>query len=79
MDKIGKALQKFSARERSEIKDILHALQSGNLKELHIKKLKGKGNIFRIRKGNMRVIYHSEKEKIFILSISRRKEDTYKD
>ena len=78
MDKIEKALHKFSAEERSEVKDALLKLQLGNFKELHIKKLKGRENIFRIRKGNIRIIYHMEKETISILSISRRKEDTYK-
>ena len=78
MDKIGKALQKFSAQERLGVKEILNTLQSGKFKELHIRKLKGKEDIFRIRKGNIRVIYHLEKDRIFILSISRRTEDTYK-
>ena len=78
MDKIEKALQKFSTHERLEVKDVLLKLQFGSFKELHVKKLKGRENIFRIRKGNIRIIYHSEKDRIFILSISRRKEDTYK-
>ena len=78
MDKIEKTLEKLSAPERSEVKDVLLKLQSGNFKELHIKKLRGREDIFRIRKGNIRIIYQAERERIFILSISRRKEYTYK-
>jgi len=78
MDKIDKALQKLSARERSDIKDIFLKLTSQNFKELNVKKLRGKENIFRVRKGNIRFIYRLEGNKIFILSVSRRRENTYK-
>ena len=78
MDEIDKALQRLSAKERLEIKDIFHKLKARNFKELNIRKLKGRENVFRVRKGNARVIYRSEGGKIFILSIGRRSEDTYK-
>ena len=44
-----------------------------------IKKLKGRGDIFRARKGSLRTIYRLDaKGKVFILAIERRREDTYK-
>ncbi|MDO8555279.1 MAG: type II toxin-antitoxin system RelE/ParE family toxin [bacterium] len=68
MDKIGKA-----------VKQILEKLSFGKIDGLDIKKLKGREDIFRIRKGNVRIIYQIiENNKIFILAIERRREDTYK-
>lgn len=78
MGKIDKALNKFSAKERLEIKNVFLKLKSGNVKELNVKKLKGHLNIFRVRKGNIRIIFLKDKKYIFILTIERRREDTYK-
>jgi mRNA-degrading endonuclease RelE of RelBE toxin-antitoxin system len=79
MDRIKKALQKFIAKERQWIKDMLCQLDSGQTANFNIKKLKGRNDIFRVRKGNIRIIYRLDKNgKIFILTIERRKENTYK-
>lgn len=78
MDKIEKALRKLSAKEKLEIKGILMRLSLGNTKAMDVKKLKGREDIFRVRKGNVRILYRVENKKIFILSIDRRREDTYK-
>ncbi|MDE2102531.1 MAG: type II toxin-antitoxin system RelE/ParE family toxin [Patescibacteria group bacterium] len=78
MDKIEKELKKLSDRERDLIRDILSKLASGRLTGLDLKKLKGKEDIFRIRKGSIRIIYRVVDEEIFVLAIERRKESTYK-
>jgi len=79
MDRIKKALQKFTAKERQWIKDILRQFDSGQTANFNVKKLKGRDDIFRVRKGNIRIIYRLDKNgKIFILTIERRKENTYK-
>lgn len=78
MDKIEKALAKLNVKERKRIKDILIHLNSGNLEGLDIKKLRGRTDIFRIRKGDFRIIYRLNGRDIFILAIERRCEDTYK-
>ena len=78
MDKISKALRRFSATEREAIKIVLNCLKSGRLVGLDIKKLKGRSDIFRIRKGDIRIIYRETDGDIFILAIERRKEKTYK-
>ena len=61
------------------IKVILPSLSSGNTKGLDIKRLKGQPNIFRIRKGNLRIIYQLDGKAIFLLAIERQKEKTYKN
>lgn len=78
MDKIKKALEKLSEKERQQIKDILERLNSGKLEGLDIKKLKGREDIFRARKGNFRIIYRFQDQDIHILIIERRRENTYK-
>ena len=79
MDKIEKALQKLTQKERDWIKYILADLERGKREGLDVKKLKGRDDIFRVRKGSLRIIYRTDgKGKIFVLAIERRREDTYK-
>ena len=79
MDKIEKALQKLSGKDRKKIKEILARLQAGSFKNLDIKKLKGRNDIFRVRKGELRIIYRlSENKEIYIMAVERRSEKTYK-
>ncbi len=79
MDKIKKALQKLIPKERKWVKKILRQLEAGQKMNLDIKKLKGRDDIFRIRKSDIRIIYRTDTDgKLFILTIERRKENTYK-
>lgn len=78
MDKIEKALAKLTAAERMRVKKALAVLLGGKMMGLDVKKLKGHSDIFRLRIGNLRVIYQKKKEKVFILIIARRSEKTYK-
>ena len=78
MDKIEKALKKLSAKERLQIKHIFTKLNSGKFEGLNIKKLKGREDVFRVRRGDLRIIYRVGGRDIFILSIDRRRQDTYK-
>lgn len=78
MDKIEKSLQKLTQKEREWVKDILERLSSGKPWGLDIKKLKGREDIYRIRKNDIRIIYRQTANgKIYILTIERRREDTY--
>lgn len=79
MDKISKALEKFTEKERNQIKQILQKINSGDFKNFDIKKLRGKDDIFRIKKGKLRIIYRVDINKnVFILTIERRNDNTYK-
>jgi len=79
MDKIAKALKKLNAKERASVKKILVSISVGKLEGLHIKKLRGRKDIFRVRKGKMRIIYRVGKSgDAFILAIERRSERTYR-
>lgn len=79
MDKIAKVLQKFSAKERERIKTVLEKLMAVELKGLDIKKLKDRDDVFRLRTGDLRIIYRKNFHgNISVLVISRRNEKTYK-
>lgn len=78
MDKIQKALKKLTEKERKQIKQILIRLKEKRIANLDIKKLKGRSDIFRIRKGDIRIIYKLDFDgKFFVLVIERRNEGTY--
>lgn len=80
MDRIGKALKKLNGGERQKIKEILTQLQTGSFENLDIKKLKARGDIFRVRKGKIRIIYRLDKnKKIYIITIERRTDTTYQN
>ncbi len=78
MDKIKKALSKLTGEEREKVKGILQGIEKGNFANLDIKKLKARKDIFRVRKGNIRIIYRKTKNRFFILTIERRSDKTYK-
>jgi len=78
MDKFDKALGHLSEKERRQVKEILQKLITKNFLGLNIKKLKGRDDIYRVRKGNLRIIYRTGKEETFILAIERRSEKTYR-
>jgi len=78
MDKIKKALNKLSSEEKQKIKEILLQLDKGSFQNLDTKKLKGKNNIFRVRQGNIRIIFYKTNNSIKVLTIERRGSKTYK-
>lgn len=77
MDAIKKALKKLSAQERDRVRDVLTKLASGKTQGLDIKKLQGRDDIFRVRKGDIRIVYQKIGKAVSILLIERRSEKTY--
>lgn len=77
MDKIEKELQRLSREERQRVKEILIKIKSGDLQDLDLKKLKNRENIFRVRKGKMRIIFYKKDDSIRILSLERRNDSTH--
>jgi mRNA-degrading endonuclease RelE of RelBE toxin-antitoxin system len=77
MDAIKKALKKLTEKERERIRGILIKLAAGRTQGLDIKKLRGREDIFRIRKGDIRIVYRKNSGTIFVLLIERRNEKTY--
>jgi mRNA-degrading endonuclease RelE of RelBE toxin-antitoxin system len=78
MDKIQKAWQKLNPKEQKAVKEILNKLLAGHLENLNIQKLQGHTEIFRVRKGSLRIIFRQTNKDIFILAVERRSEKTYR-
>ncbi len=78
MDRISKALQKLAQKERDAVRSVLAKLSARDTGALDIKKLKGHDDIFRVRKGHLRIIYRVDGKIIFLIAIEKRREDTYK-
>ena len=78
MDKISKAIEKLTPKEKRIAKSILIKLKEKSLAGFDIKKLKGHSGIYRIRKGKIRIIYKIEKNgSKRLLTIERRTDNTY--
>ncbi|OGK40134.1 hypothetical protein A3F34_03305 [Candidatus Roizmanbacteria bacterium RIFCSPHIGHO2_12_FULL_44_10] len=79
MNKIDKALARLTLKERGQTKSVLEKISANELAGLNIKKLRGHDDIFRVRKGDLRIIYRKQDEKIIVLAIERRSEKTYRE
>ncbi len=77
MDRIEKELLKLSPKERARVREILEKILRKDMKGVEVKKLKARKDIFRVRKGNIRIIYRDGGGDISILAIERRNENTY--
>ena len=78
MDKIEKALNRLGSKVRQKIKSILLQIEKDDFRNLDLKKLKGRRDIFRIRKGDIRIIIHKTDNSIKILSIEHKSSKTYR-
>jgi mRNA-degrading endonuclease RelE of RelBE toxin-antitoxin system len=76
-DKIAKFLQKLPPKDLKIIKEVILLLSKNQIDNLNVKKLKGSTNIYRARKGNIRIIFSKEKDVVKILQISKRDDQTY--
>ncbi len=78
MNKIDKFLRKLSYKERLEIEKTIGLIILEKFDGLDIKKLKGINNLFRVRKGRIRIIYGITFEKMpIIIAIDYRNDTTY--
>jgi len=77
MDKITKALKKLAAGEKEIVKEILAKIDCLDFNGLDIKKLKDRQDIYRIRKGKIRIIYRLIDNKVIVLTLERRNDNTY--
>lgn len=78
MDQINKALNKLTAKERKQLTGLLDRIASGDLEGLDIKKLVGKKQVYRVRKGDLRIVFEKQGTAIYIRSLERRSTNTYR-
>jgi mRNA-degrading endonuclease RelE of RelBE toxin-antitoxin system len=78
-DKISKELAKLTAKEKETLKIILLQLKQNELRGLNVSKLKGQTDIYRVKKGRLRIIYQQTDTQLKVLAIERRFEKTYRN
>ena len=78
MPTLRKLLSKFNREDREILEFLTDKIISLNWHGLDIKKLQGYQDIFRLRKGKIRIIFYKHKVGISIINIERRNEKTYK-
>jgi mRNA-degrading endonuclease RelE of RelBE toxin-antitoxin system len=78
MDKIQKALRKLKRKELGWFRQILRTLDSGDWPDLDVQKLSGHKDVYRAKKGKLRVIFRQSNDRIFILAVERRSDNTYR-
>jgi mRNA-degrading endonuclease RelE of RelBE toxin-antitoxin system len=78
MNKILKSLVRFSTKERLKIQEDIKLITERNIKNLDTKKLKGFDNLYRARRGKVRIIFYMDERKVEIIKIDKRNDNTYK-
>lgn len=79
MDRINKFLQRLSKKEFLEAEQLIERILADDIDDLNVKKLKGVSYLFRVRKGDIRIIFQRNKGEIRIIDIERRGEHTYRN
>ena len=78
MNKLQKFLSKLNPEERIVANELIDKIISNNSVGLNVKKLKGSDNLYRIRKGDLRLIYlKNENGIISILDAGKKNDTTY--
>ncbi len=78
MPPLKKLLSKFNKDDRRLLEFLIEKIVSLDWNSLNIKKLKGYQDIFRLRKERLRIIFSKSNNSIFIITIQKRSEKTYK-
>lgn len=77
MNKFDKFLRKLSSKERSAMNALIKSIQSRKWAHLDIKRLSGHTDLYRVRKGDVRIIFLDSRDGINMVSIERRSDTTY--
>ena len=78
MDKITKFLTRLSKKERDRITQAMVDVIAGELNGYHRKKMKGQANLYRIRVGDIRIVFLELNGERRILLVDRRDDTTYR-
>jgi len=78
-DAVAKFLAKVTKAEKVLLIALVTKIVAGDMKGLAVKKLVGSTDIFRVRKGNFRIVYRQTSTDCLIIAIDRRSEKTYRN
>jgi mRNA-degrading endonuclease RelE of RelBE toxin-antitoxin system len=79
VDRVEKFLRKIPKKQYRIIISIIERILNGDINNLDVKQLSGYRNVFRVRKGKIRIVFkRQENGEYNILYIEYRSEGTYK-
>jgi len=78
MGNIEKFLRRLPLSKRQKVKSALIKILSGEIRGLDIKKLRGYRSLFRVRIGDIRIVFFQDREGTTVLFIGRRGDSKYK-
>lgn len=78
VDRMRKTLERIPPKQRAILLGVLRRVTADDVVGLDVKKLQGRDDIYRVRKGVFRIIFRkiSDKENV-IIAIERRSDTTY--
>ncbi len=77
-DRIEKLLKKLSGKQREQLTSLIEIILTGELSGMDLKKLKGRADAYRVRKGDFRIIFTMKSSvEIRIVAVERRMDTTY--
>ena len=78
VDRVEKILRKLDAEKRDVYENLIAQILTGRFDHLDLVKLKGRKDVFRVRKGSYRIIFRRDTQgTVTILDFERRSESTY--
>ena len=78
MNKLDKALAQLGAKERDQVAVLIRQLEAGETRGMDVKRLKGRKDVYRARKGSLRILFLETGSGFELVAIGRRKESTYR-
>ena len=79
MNDIQKAIAKLSREHKAVFDSIMMRLLARDFLGLDITKLKGHKDVFRVKRGKLRVIFRMSHKELLVLEVGLRSEKTYKN
>lgn len=78
VDRIDKQLKKLSEKQRRTFEKLIEQVLLGDTKKLDLKKLKGRDDVYRVRKGAFRIIFRKDESgDVKIIAFENRSDTTY--
>ncbi|MFA6447289.1 MAG: hypothetical protein WCW31_03470 [Patescibacteria group bacterium] len=80
VDRIRKTLKLLSLKQQTQLLEVIQRIRSNNLSGLDVKKLQGRDDVYRVRKGLFRVIFRKiPNAENTIIAVERRNDTTYNE
>lgn len=79
MDKVDKTLKKLNRTDRGRALATFKKLKAGDFSSLDIKRLKESSDVYRVRTGDLRIIFKKVGSTVEIVDLGYRSEKTYRD